>query len=312
MATALSAFGLRLSAGFPLPGDQPPGEPGLPVLELELETAAELALRWSGPAMPAAWRGRLGDGEEFAIERGRAGDLLFRYGGGASFLLDTGAARLGCAPTGAGELAWLRVLLTRVLPNVSLARGYEALHAAAAATDRGVIALAAASGAGKSTLAVELVRRGWPLFADDTIVLGRDETGVLAHPAAPYANLPVADDGADLGPELGRLGDERWVSIEGAPVAAAPLAAVVLLEREPGRGLDVERLAANPLQLAPFMLGLPDDEGRDADRFSLYADLVESVPLLRLAADPERTPAELAGALEAALELELVGAGGSR
>src|SRR4051794_25341932 len=190
MATGFSAFGLSLRAGFPLPGDPPPGDPGLPDVELELETEAELTARWSGPATPAAWRGRLGDGEEFAIERGRAGDLLFRYGRGASFLLDAGAARLGCAPTRAGELAWRRVLLTRVRPNVSFARGYEALHAAAAATDRGVVAIAAASGAGKSTLAIELARRGWPLFADDTVVLGRGEAGVRAHPAAPFANLP--------------------------------------------------------------------------------------------------------------------------
>ena len=36
---------------------------------------------------------------------------------------------------------------------------------------RGVVAIMAPSGAGKSTLAAELMRRGWPLFADDVLVL---------------------------------------------------------------------------------------------------------------------------------------------
>jgi len=310
MPGELSAFGLSLGAGFPLPGGMDGGEPGLPRLALELESAADLEARWSGSATPGGWRGRLGDGEEFAVERGPAGDLVFRYGELATFHSDAGVGRLGCAPTGAAPLAWQRVLLTRVLPNVAIARGYEALHAAAVLTGRGAVAIAAASGGGKSTLACELVRRGWPLFADDTVVLGRGEAGVEAHPSVPFVNLPVAAAATELGTELGRLGEERWVAVDRHASARAPLAALVLLEREPGLGLELQPLAATPLTLAPFMLGLPDDEGRDADRFSLYSDLVEGAPLLRLTADPERSPAALARTLEEALDLAPAAVGG--
>ena len=49
--------------------------------------------------------------------------------------------------------------------------GHEALHAAALDSPDGVVAIMAPSGAGKSTLALELLRQGWPLFADDVLTL---------------------------------------------------------------------------------------------------------------------------------------------
>jgi len=302
-----AAFGLSCSAGFPLPAAAA-AEPGLPQLTLELESTAGLEQRWSGAAAPGAWRGRLGDGEELAIVRGQAGDYRFRYSAGAEFHLDPEAGRLGCAPSGAAPLAWRRVLLTRVLPNAAIAAGYEALHAAAVETGVGVVAIAAASGGGKSTLACELVRQGAPLFADDTVVLGRGEAGVEAHPSVPFVNLPLAAVETPAGTELGQLGEERWLAVDGPASGRGRIAAIVLLDRRPGASLAVESLAATPLDLVPFMLGLPDDDGRDAERFSLYADLVEGAVLLRLTADPRRSPAELAAALEEALEL--VPAGG--
>jgi hypothetical protein len=304
---AFSAFGLSCRAGFPLP-PAAAAEPDLPQLTLELESAAGLKQRWSGAAGPGAWHGRLGDGEELEIVRGRAGDYLFRYSGGADFHLDADAGRLGCAPAGAAPLAWRRVLLTRVLPNAAIAAGYEALHAAAVETAAGVVAIAAASGGGKSTLACELVRRGAPLFADDTVALGRGEVGVEVHPSLPFVNLPLVAAEAPAGTELGQLGEERWLAVDDAAGGRGRVAAIVLLDRRPGAPLAVEQLPATPLDLAPFMLGLPDDEGRDAARFSLYADLVEAATLLRLTADPGRPAAELAAALEEALEL--VPAGG--
>jgi hypothetical protein len=51
------------------------------------------------------------------------------------------------------------------------------------------------------------------------------------------------------------------------------------------------------------MLGLPDDGGRESARFALYADLVEDARLLRLTAEEEHRPAELAEALERSLGL---------
>ncbi|HEX4463845.1 MAG TPA: hypothetical protein VH042_04305 [Solirubrobacterales bacterium] len=273
-------------------------------MALEMEPAARLESSWSGSASPKAWRGRLGDDQVFAIERGREGDLLFRYGARARFHLDAKRRRLGCAPSDPAGAAWRRMLLTRVLPNVGIAHGYEALHASAVLTDRGVVAIAAASGTGKSTLALELVKRGWPLFADDTVVLGRRGETIEAYPAAPFVNLPAAaGDVRSLGTDLGLVDGERWVAVANPAGAAAEVAAIVLLEREPGQLLGAGPAGGSPLVLAPFMLGLPDDEGRDSARFALYADLVERAQLLRLTADAALRPADLAEMLERALGL---------
>jgi hypothetical protein len=305
MVASFSAFGLSLEARFPIPGEALlTAEPELPEVVLEIEPPQRLEAEWSGSVSPRAWCGMLGDGQEFAVEWGREGDLLFRYGARARFRLDPAGARLGCVPSDPAALAWQRVLLTRVLPNVGIARGYEALHASAVSTDRGVVAIAAASGAGKSTLARELMKRGWPLFADDSVVLGRNGNVVEAHPSSPFVNLPApGGDVGSLGADLGLVDGERWVAVADFPVAPKPVAAIVLLEREPGMPLGVWPMRESPLVLAPFMLGLPDDEGRDADRFALYADLVEGTQLMRLTADTDRPPADLAETLEGALGL---------
>lgn len=304
MLASFPAFGLSVEARFPLPVDSAPTGPELPRVALEMEPPLRLESRWSGSAAPKAWRGRLGDEQVFAIERGRDGDLLFRYGTRARFHLDARRRRLGCVPSDPAGAAWRRVLLTRVLPNVGIAHGYEALHASAVSTDRGVVAIAAPSGTGKSTLALELMRRGWPLFADDTVVLGRRGDAVEAHRAAPFFNLPAGgDDVRSLGTELGPVDGERWVAVADPADAANRVAAIVLLERGPGKPLEAQPITGSPLALAPFMLGLPDDEGRDAERFALYADLVESAQLLSLSAGLTHRPADLAATLERALGL---------
>lgn len=308
MVEIYSAFGLTLRSALSLPGMRPAEPSGLPEVSVEVVSPAELDASWSGPARPGSWRGRLGDGEELRIEWGEAGDLLFAYGERARFHLDPSGARLACAPRGDGVvLDWQRVLLTRILPNVSLAHGREALHAGAVETPLGVIAIAASSGTGKSTLAAELAERGWPLFADDVLVLEQRGPGdVVAHPAGPHANLSAEaprEDSPAVHEELGTVGGERWVAVERTSSEPRAVAAVALLERRPGLSLEAEAIDASPVALAPFMLGLPDDEGRDASRFDLYSDLIDSATLLRLSAAPEDAPGELAESLERTLGL---------
>jgi hypothetical protein len=305
MPRSYTAFGLSLNSSFSLPGMQSAEREGLPTLDLTLEGPAELGVTWSGTPDSSAWRGRLGDGHQLKIERGVEGDFLFSYAEHARFHLDIAGARLGCAPRGITSMVWLRVLLGRVLPNVALARGYEALHAAAVETPLGVVAIAAPSGTGKSTLACELIRRGWPLFADDVLVLAPGADRVRAHSASPHMTVPLgAGPGKDFGSTLAALSGERWVCAEEAEPRCQELAAVVILERGPDLSLACEALPSNPIVLAPYMLGLPDDEGRDAQRFALYADLVETSELLRLSGGPDDGPADLADALQRALSLE--------
>jgi pimeloyl-ACP methyl ester carboxylesterase len=140
------------------------------------------------------------------------------------------------------------------------------------------------------------------LFADDTVVLGPGWDGVQAHPAGPFMNLP-AESEPPAGEDLGLLAGERWIAVAGAARYPARVAAIVVLERGPGKLLGAWPLSGTPLTLAPFALGLPDDTGRDASRFELYADLIEEAKLLRLTADLGHSPADLAEILEGTLGL---------
>jgi hypothetical protein len=294
------AYGMSLEASF-----RPSGIPDGPAadgdpLVLELETPAALEARWSGPATPGAWRGRLRDGSELAIRWGRRGDLRFDHDDGrATFLLDPEAGRLGCAPADPEALDWHRVLASRVLPLVAIARGAEALHAGAFDTEAGAVAVLAPSGGGKSSLTAELVGRGRALIADDVLVLTAGAAGVLAQPGCTHLSL---DDASRSGGEsVGMLGGKHWIRIDGAASEPRPVAALVLLERGTEAAPRVDRPAASPLRLVPFMLGLPDHAEREAARFDLYSDLVSKAPLLRLGAAASDPPAALADELERAL-----------
>jgi hypothetical protein len=283
---------------------EPREDDALPALALRLAAPEEL----EGAVEPAwEWRGGLGDGETLTIEGGAGGELLFAYGEQALFLWEPAASTLRCAPREPADPTWLRVLLHRILPDLSMALGRETLHATAVAGPAGVIAVAGPSGSGKSTLAAELVRRGRPFFTDDVLVLEATGDGVIAHPGSPHANFdlegPAVVDAEGLGEILATLAGERWTAIRDHAVEPRPVAAIVALDRggEPG----VEPLAAGPLALAPFMIGLPEaGPEREARRFALFANLAESARLLRLGLDLEATPAAGADALEAALEIE--------
>lgn len=301
-----AAYGLRLASSFPLPGMQTATQAidGLPSLRLALRDPAELERAWSGASGPPEWRGRQGDGRDLVIERGSAGDLLFSYGELARFHLDPDMRLLDCAPVDSG-LDWQRVLISKVIPSISVMRGYEALHAAAVDSPDGVVAIMAPSGSGKSTLALELLRRGWPLFADDALTLSETDGDVCAHPGTPHMNIapnvPDATDPQSLGSPLGVLAGELWLAARAITTRPRPVRLLCLLERGADLGLEVHTLPANPLVLAPYMLGLSSDPQRGRSRFSLYADLIASATLVRLTAGLEHRPGQLADLIERAL-----------
>ncbi len=228
--------------------------------------------------------------------------MLFGYGEEARFRLDPRRAHLDCVPGDTPELAWQRVLVSRILPNLSLLCGREALHASAAESPLGAVLIAGPSGSGKSTLAAELVGRGWPLFSDDVVVLENVDGAVRAYPGTPHMNLASAAE-ERLGSLVGELGGESWVAIHECTGAARGVAAVFLLEREAGLALEVEPLPASPLTLAPFMLGRAHGPEPEDRRFALYSDLVGAARLFRLRAGIEDEPGALAEAIEAALAL---------
>jgi hypothetical protein len=301
------AYGLRLSCSFPLPGMRPAAEAsdGLPELAIDLRDPAELERAWSGAGGEPEWRGRQGDGRELTIERGSDGALRFSYGELARFLLDPQLRRLDCAPADS-SLDWQRVLIGKVIPAISVMLGYEGLHAAAVESPVGVVAIMAPSGAGKSTLALELLRRGWPLFADDVLTLSKDGDGVRAHPGTPHMNValepPEGIDPQTLGETLAILAGERWLAASNtSDERTRPVRLLCLLERGPELALEMHALPASPLALAPYTLGLSSDPERLRSRFDLYADLTGSAALVRLTAGPDDRPAALAELLERSL-----------
>ncbi len=305
MAMLCSAYGMRLDSSFPIAGMPATGpqDTGLPVLTLGLADPAETAAHWKRSGGQEQWRGRLGDGLDLVIET--AGEqVLFSYGERAAYLLHEEMTHLDCAPVSEG-LDWQRTLISKVIPAISVMRGYEALHAAAVESPQGVVAVMAPSGAGKSTLAAELMSRGWPLFADDVLVLADTNGSVLAHPGSAHMNvaepLPAPLEHEVLGESIAILAGERWMSARSVSTGPRPVRTLCLLERADGLELTAEILPSGPLLLAPYMLGLSTDAGRQRSRFDVYADLMESCTLVRLTAAPEHRPPELVDLLERVL-----------
>jgi hypothetical protein len=161
------------------------------------------------------------------------------------------------------------------------------------------------SGVGKSTLAIEFVRRGSPLFADDMLTLTRAPSRVRAYPATPH--MSVSQDLLDaaeldeLGTTVASFSGERWVVIEGASQTPRNVRALCLLQRGPDLPLDARILPANPLLLAPYLLGFAGDSERQSRRFHLYADLIGSTTLLEVTSGCDDRPCELADLIEGRL-----------
>lgn len=274
-----------------------------PTLRVSQRSARELEEIWPESGREPGWVARQGDGEFLQIEHRGGDEVLFGYGRRATFRLHSELECLDCAPVEAGR-SWQRILLGKVVPAISVMRGYEALHAVAVESPSGgVVGIMAPSGSGKSTLAATLLRSGWRLFADDQLTLSEDAAGSLwAHPGTPHLTLaldsPAIDDVEELGRTLEVFGAERWLAVNAHADHSAEVRALVLLERSGEAELAFEPLTPNPLVLAPFMLGFESAPARRSRRFELFANLVDSTPLFRLSAGLDRTPHEIARTIE--------------
>jgi hypothetical protein len=109
--TPYVAYGLALRSSFALPGMEPTGEQGLPVLELELVSPAQLALAWSGPDGPPAWRGRLGDGSDLEISTAAPEICCSPTASALASAWMPASARSWTAPRFDPGLDWQRTLL---------------------------------------------------------------------------------------------------------------------------------------------------------------------------------------------------------
>jgi HPr kinase/phosphorylase len=294
------AFGLRVAARFALPEltEQDAEDNDEVDLELTLADPDDVRRAFSGPASPPAVHvGMLGDGDSYRTERGRDHDHLIEFAPRAVFYLDAPASQARCAPIEESDPSWRRFLLDTVLGTAALARGGEALHAAAVLTTSGVVAIAALTGGGKSTLAAEMIRRGGALFTDDLLFLSVDGGTVVGHPGPPLMNLhpamPAGLRPGDLGRIAATIDGECWTEVDRTPPAPAAVTAVVLLDRT-APVLEIEVLSPNPLPLLANALPAGHEGGRAARRFELFADLASQATLISLRAPADASPGSLA------------------
>jgi hypothetical protein len=146
----------------------------------------------------------------------------------------------------------VRAIYQRVaLPFLLQALGYEMLHASAVRTERGVVAFCGESGAGKSTIAVGLSQRGYPIWADDALLL---DANARIRARSLSFDVRLRRDSAELFGLDGRADTSfrDWPGTERDPV---DLVAVCVLNRSvvPG-GIDVtecRRGAAALIALLP-------------------------------------------------------------
>jgi hypothetical protein len=292
------AFGLTLESDIELPGMRVSAHSGGIPVHVELASRAMVDAGFSGALGEPVWETVI-DGRAYRMERGGRGDHRLTWAGAASFLLSPDARSLICAPLSASDRGWQRLLMDTVLWTASLLHGFELLHASAVLAPGGVIAFAAGSGHGKSSIAWELVRRGMPLVADDVLPLRGSGHSLLAYPGPPLMTLDArVRPGAPARP-VAHFGEEVWASVPGARAPAA-LTAVCLLERAEGLERALEPVEATALTLLPHSLGFPHLRERQAARFRLFGDVALGVPVYRLSADPEASPAELADLVEQA------------
>ena len=333
MQTRYVAYGLELLSSFPLPGMSPVGGPGLPQLTLTRSSSHELAAAWGGHEDGSLWTGAPDHGLALSVERGRGGEVMFicrdcsaeqGHQERARFRLRAEQDVLECAPRGQflaadAQLTWQRALLDKVLRCVSVIRGYEALHASAVDSPQGVVAFLGAGGAGKTTLALEFMRRGWPLFADEVLTLGRRAAGVSAFRSTPHLSISSRPLSSANQPAPGAritrtapartaqlrilAGDdgERWATAPIATRAPRPVRALCLLERGTGKALQARPLDASSSSFERHILGSWGGDIRQRERSRLYADLASSTTLIALSAGLDEPPAALADAVAAAL-----------
>lgn len=94
-------------------------------------------------------------------------------------------------------------LVDDVLPELLAASGALVLHGAAVVFEGGAVVLLGGSGMGKSTLSALLSRRGFPLLADDCVVIDPIADGYLVQPGSCSVRLWDAGARRVLGDQAG-------------------------------------------------------------------------------------------------------------
>jgi hypothetical protein len=138
---------------------------------------------------------RFSDGEPWVTVARTSRGRHLRFGRFAEFRL--GGELIEISPRGRVSDPTLRhLLLDQALPLALALKGELVLHASAVRTAAGAVLLAGMAGSGKSTMAALLGREGWPVMADDGVLLQGSGERVLAVPS--YPGLRLSSEGAAI------------------------------------------------------------------------------------------------------------------
>jgi hypothetical protein len=275
-----SAYGLKFRLPFACPAlpPAPAGSvPDLAVVEgpVPRDLPAPLAsgVRWQAEPGRYLWRGGR-----------RAGRFLVE--GGERIVLERG-------PEPEDELLAFHFLDT-VLAAVLRQRGMLVLHANAAVTPTGAVAITGISGAGKSTTLAALLARGCTMLADDITVLRLGHDGrVEALPGVPQFHL-TEDAARGLGRDISGLPRYRWRRMKAAVPARlssgpAPLRDLYRLDVVTGDALVQTTLSGSDkftvAQECIYGPLLPQEHPR---LFALIAALADQVGVHRLQRPADR------------------------
>jgi hypothetical protein len=214
-----AGFGLAVSSDQALlpPSRSPSGGERV---ALRLVEAQFLAQAWEAqPQGASLWRTQFPDGALVTVERGPEGEQRIAYGDLAAFQLSADGHELLWAQSTSDDAAVQRFLLDTCLWWTSTALGFELLHASAVQlAGEKLVAIVGGSGAGKTSLAIELIRQGATLFADDVLAIRREDSRVVVYPGPALMNVPDASEAAarDWTTPIASFPDqgETWMAVD--------------------------------------------------------------------------------------------------
>lgn len=272
----------------------------LPLVELRpAQGTAPAEWRVTMPSGPAPVINRpfhywnSGNGQRWATFGRDGSALLLRFARTATFAVDNRTREIRCYPIGRARPDALRlVLLNQLLP---LLFGCErlVLHASAVATPAGAVAFVGRPGAGKSTIAAALARRGFPLIADDFLII--EQAAVIPHaiPSKVEPRLWPDSVTALLGggrfPAVRRRSRKRRISpaaVAGVALADArtPIHQIYVLPATDAEAVGrLKPQSALAALIACAFIAHVDQPGAARTAFDRVTTLVRQVPVRQLA-----------------------------
>ncbi|MEM9015919.1 MAG: hypothetical protein AAGC68_02815 [Verrucomicrobiota bacterium] len=218
------------------------------------------------------------------LGRGDSG-YYFSFHGRNRYLLDPSGSqvaiqsgKLDAAGVNSRELQ----LLGTVLPLTLAFQGHTCLHSSAVRFGEQAAIFLGQSCAGKSTLANYLVGQGFPLIADDCVLLESDQGAVLAHPGYPAIRLRDQPAGRNL--QI----SGKWVVTSdrdsfAGEIGGIPVGAVFVLGESYNVSLSRYSLRDAQAALTKHAFRLdPDDRASLRREFETLAKLSSNLPVFEL------------------------------